>query len=659
MMAFPKTLIDSINNSGAEVYSNGVLKTDTFNPIWNGVIEIRPKSGRVLDYNFNSSFATFQIGSIVYNEDRGDKNGAFFNIDEQAKLTGTWTWRTQGSIVTKEAPTPVEPSWKITQNNLDSFSYGNSTLKINGAVATLNSPIFKGDAILVVPNSGYKLISASANGIASDGREVSITFTDKGNGNLEGVFPDEKSLLTLNFNLYSEELPVVVYTLLSGDFRSWYKLTVNDTAKVMGDDVYAGDIIKLVITDPERLFNRVYMSGGDSTGEFTISEDGLTASWTARKASNNVSWSYISASSKEATQIYTIKQKDIDVLSSKHVTMTINGKTAVVGSLMKAGDNLVMLPDSGWGIVSARIVDGLSSGVIIFNVQDGGSKATATVNNLMQFNYGATFDVTSEQKTPEVRSSFNNIYLVTPETMAEINKKRFILEASGGENQTIEIKDYGQYILGLIDLPFAIDPNYILESENVILGNKQISVQTPKINSDIIRVDLGKIVVDGEFKNSLDYVGVTALLHLPRVSPINIGLEYVIGCEIGISYYIDVYDGTATINISSSKVDDVIITQKVNMGFNVPYINEVSAGVENSSISVGGDNGVTRPFIELVKTELILPTGFYTIPVIDEGNLTGKTGYIEVDNINLNTTATAIERELIINTLKSGVIIND
>ncbi len=658
-MPFPKTLIDSVNNSGAEVYSNGVLKTDTFNPNWNGVIEIRPKRGRVLDYNYNSSFAAFKIGSRIYNNDRGDEKGAFFDIDGQDKYTGNWTWITKGSIVTKEAPKPVEPSWKITQNNLDSFSDGNSTLKINGVVATLNSPIVSGDTILVVPNSGYKLINVTANGIASDGRDVSITFTNKGNDSWDGIFPDEKSLLALNFNLYSEELPVVVYTLLRDDFRSWYKLTVNDTEKVMGDDVYAGDIIKLVITDPERLFNRVYMSGGDSTGEFTISEDGLTASWTARKASNNVSWSYISASSKEAPQIYTIKQKDIDVLSAKHVTMTINGKTAVVGSLMKAGDNLVMLPDSGWGIVSARIVDGLGSGVIIFNVQDGGSKATATVNDLMQFNYGATFDVTSEQKTPEVRSSFNNIYLVTPETMAEINKKRFILEATGGENQTIEIKDYGKYILGLIDLPFAIDPNYILENENVILGNKQISVQTPKINSDIIRVDLGKIVVDGEFNNSLDYVGVTALLHLPRLSPINIGLEYVIGCEIGITYDIDVYDGTATINISSSKVGDVIITQKVNMGFNVPYINEVSAGVENSSISVGGDNGVTRPFIELVKTELILPTGFYTIPVIDEGNLTGKTGYIEVDNINLNTTATAIERELIINTLKSGVIIND
>ena len=208
-MAFSKTLIDSINNAGAEVYSNGVLKTDTFNPIWNGVIEIRPKSGRVLDYNYNDSFATFKIGSRIYNNDRGDEKGVFFDIDGQDKYTGNWTWITQGSIVTKEAPAPVEPSWKITQNNLVSFSDGNSKLKINGVVATLNSPIFSGDTILVVPNSGYKLKNVSANGIASDGRDVSITFTDKGNGSWECIFPDEKSLLALNFNLYSEELPVL------------------------------------------------------------------------------------------------------------------------------------------------------------------------------------------------------------------------------------------------------------------------------------------------------------------------------------------------------------------------------------------------------------------------------------------------------------------
>ncbi|MGC8030522.1 hypothetical protein ACP3WD_25090, partial [Salmonella enterica] len=74
------------------------------------------------------SFAAFKIGSIIYNNDRGDEKGVFFDIDGQDKYTGTWVWITQGSIVTKEAPKPVEPSWKITQNNLNSFSDGKSTL---------------------------------------------------------------------------------------------------------------------------------------------------------------------------------------------------------------------------------------------------------------------------------------------------------------------------------------------------------------------------------------------------------------------------------------------------------------------------------------------------------------------------------------------------
>ena len=124
-MAFSKTLIDSINNAGAEVYSNGVLKTNTFNPNLGCVIEIRPKSGRVLDYNEDSYFATFLIGPIIYRNDRGDENGAFFDIDDQNKYTGNWTWKTKGSIVTKEAPKPVEPSWKIKQNNLNSFQMVN------------------------------------------------------------------------------------------------------------------------------------------------------------------------------------------------------------------------------------------------------------------------------------------------------------------------------------------------------------------------------------------------------------------------------------------------------------------------------------------------------------------------------------------------------
>ena len=551
-----------------------------------------------------------------------------------------------------------EPAWKITKSDLAVFSDSHAKLTINGSLAVLNSPLVSGDSLVVTPDSGYQINSVSAYGISSEGLDVNISFTKNSNGSWAATFPDHEKLLTLYFNVESRVLPVTAYTLINSDFRQYYKIQINDVDASAWNDVYVGDTLKIVIKDSVYYIKSAKMWGGDGKANFTVSDDGNSATWIARKATNNVSWSGISVETGEHSNPYSLQQKDLNAIAAGHVTMTVNGVAAAVGVNVALGTKLVLTANSGWTILNANVQNTIGQ-INNFKVSGDGTKATLTINEFLDTTYPLDFNISSEQSTPEVRSSFNNIYLVTPETMAEINKKRFILEANGGANQTIEIKDYGRYILGLIDLPFAIDPSYILERESVILGNKQISVQTPKINSDIIRVDLGKIVVDGEFNDSRDYVGATALLHLPRVSPINIGLEYVIGCEIGITYDIDVYDGTATINISSSKVGDVIITQKANMGFNVPYINEVSAGVENSSIRVGGDNGVTKPFIELVKTELILPTGFYTIPVIDEGNLTGETGYIEVDNINLNTTATAIERELIINTLKSGVIIND
>lgn len=570
---------------------------------------------------------------------------------EKGGIQGKFTYK----VVDEIGPEP-EPAWKITQSDLAVFSDSHAKLTINGSLAVLNSPLVSGDSLVVTPDSGYQINSVSAYGTSSEGLDVNISFTKNSNGSWAATFPDHKKLLKLNFNVESRVLPVTAYTLINSDFGQSYKIQINDVDASVGDDVYVGDTLKIVIKDSVYYIKSAKMWGGDGNANFTVSDDGNSATWIARKATNNVSWSGISVETGEHSNPYALQQKDLKAIAAGHVTMTVNGVAAAVGVNVALGTKLVLTANSGWTILNANVQNTIGQ-INNFNVSGDGTKATLTIDEFLDTTYTLNFNISSEQSTPEVRSSFNNIYLVTPETMAEINKKRFILESSGGETPTIETKDYGQYILGLIDLPFAIDPSYILESESVILGNKQISVQTPKINSDIIRVDLGKIVVDGEFNDSRDYVGVTALLHLPRVSPINIGLEYVIGCEIGITYDIDVYDGTATINISSSKVGDVIITQKANMGFNVPYINEVSTGVENSSIRVGGDNGVTKPFIELVKTNLILPTGFYTIPVIDEGDLTGKTGYIEADNVNLNTTATARERELIINTLKSGVII--
>ncbi|WP_459566895.1 hypothetical protein, partial [Enterobacter hormaechei] len=80
-MAFSKTLIDLVNTWGGEVWHGGVQKLDTFNPTYDGVIEIRPKAGLRLILNSNSSLATFKTGSRIQNADAGStEDKALFAI---------------------------------------------------------------------------------------------------------------------------------------------------------------------------------------------------------------------------------------------------------------------------------------------------------------------------------------------------------------------------------------------------------------------------------------------------------------------------------------------------------------------------------------------------------------------------------------------------
>ena len=78
---------------------------------------------------------------------------------------------------------------------------------------------------------------------------------------------------------------------------------------------------------------------------------------------------------------------------------------------------------------------------------------------------------------------------------------------------------------------------------------------------------------------------------------------------------------------------------------------------DNSNISVGGDNGIKTPFITIVRNESVLKDGFFTIPVIDESNLSSASGYVRVEDVNLIGDTMLTEKESIISKLKSGVIL--
>ena len=168
---------------------------------------------------------------------------------------------------------------------------------------------------------------------------------------------------------------------------------------------------------------------------------------------------------------------------------------------------------------------------------------------------------------------------------------------------------------------------------------------------------MGTITVPNTHNNLLDFAGTQAIIHLPLAPSIVLELEYVIGQTIGVYYLLDCYTGTATINITSTKLEGVISSTQVDIGVRIPYMADSYTAPENTGVVAGGDNGVKIPYIELISHDAILPHGFFTIPVVDETIINDQKGYIKVDNVELVTGALGNERAQIISLLTSGVII--
>lgn len=422
----------------------------------------------------------------------------------------------------------------------------------------------------------------------------------------------------------------------------------------VGTELKVGDEIKLTVQSGYEI-NYASLSYGEGQSErFVVSEDLKTATLVLPAGGN---YGFTVDSSVIDTS-YKLQSGDISALNTSRHTTTLNGVKAFLGQSMPVGSVFVMTPASGWRLDSAGGTSFDSGDEFILRFRASGDNLTATTDKELEQGSYITWDITETQITPNVEASFNKIYKVTDGVMELVNKARFVIEDIGSADfPTFESVDYGGQILSLLSLPFEIDPSYVLENESIQLGKLNTRVQAPKINDDNITLDLGSIVVPAA-TDSTGYVGVTALLYLPRLDPIALDLENVIGQTVGVKYVIDVYSGRATVNISSTKTGGVITTKSVDMGFNIPYINEQGQSIDNSNIDVGGDNGITRARIDLVKTDLILAKGFWTIPVVDEGKLDGYTGFVEYEHVRLDFKAPLAEKALLESKLNNGVIIN-
>lgn len=354
----------------------------------------------------------------------------------------------------------------------------------------------------------------------------------------------------------------------------------------------------------------------------------------------------------------------LDFITGSSVSMFVDGVPAFDGQVVASGQLVELKAATGFKFESEPFfiyTDTFTYQDYIFTLPlDSASKiGAATYTGIYDTRPGGfpnLSTVIDESDSGEV-TPLNNVYVVDVDIIEQVNAQRFITQYDGDTENNI---DYGVYILSLLQLPFKIDDDLIAGENTIKLGNKTLKVSAPQVVADSIAVNMGNITVPEIEFNALDFTNVAINLHLPFTNSIVVEAQYIIGETLGIEYIIDVYSGNAIINLTSTKVDGAVFySVNVNLGVTVPYTTQSVSNQQlyNGNITQLGNNRITKPIIEVVKNDSILPYGFFTIPINDEGALANESGFITVSNINLEVDALNFERETIINKLTSGVII--
>lgn len=562
--------------------------------------------------------------------------------------------------------------------------------KINGSIIKVGDTAKTGDVITIECGATKKIRVINGNPFCQ--------FQNSSTGELQKRFSVSEDLKTATLtipsdNIIYDELAVaydtiiveVGYTIKQTDLdtisNGGGKLFIKGVPAIVGSVINYGDNIRFDALSgrefylydlnmwtkiPSAYFAGRTSSGGTHQTENLILSDNKTSisGVLSKPASGTYNSIVVKTNATVTPADYVLKQSDIDNLTNSKVKLTINGVEAIVGSEIRVGDILIAKADNGYEFYEIVISTFVKYSSIYFSGRGSSGQVINLGFTLSLDNKTATLTFSKEtgwtpnsliSSTKQVTSVIgsNNVYSLDEKQLDDVNNKRFVLQ---GNPPTL--LDYGQYILSVIQLPCKLPNEYILDSEKIRLANVSIDVSANVVSTDNIRIDLGEIFTPKTNNNFLDYSNTVAILHLPRTDAITVDLEYVINKTLQIEYILDCYTGLATVNIKSKESDLVILTRKVDIGINIPMANsQTSQSVDNSNISIGGDNGIRTPFIEIVRNESVLKDGFFTIPVIDESNLTSASGYVRVEDVNLIGDTMLTEKESIISKLKSGVIL--
>lgn len=240
---------------------------------------------------------------------------------------------------------------------------------------------------------------------------------------------------------------------------------------------------------------------------------------------------------------------------------------------------------------------------------------------------------------------FINIYNVELEQLELLNAYRFTELAYNNESILIKESDLSNYIVNLIKFPFSVtggDPTQIL------IGNKITTFTGNFINSNLYEIDLGSISVPITINDSVSFSNVTIECYIPYMKKFLLDTDEVLGNVLDFKMIVNLLTGLVTMNVLNTSTQSIIYSDNVLVGESIP--NAIGGGVDVSTDTIL-NNATDTVYIE-VKT--LQPKNN---TVTDQ--LLNVSGFIQVENVLINSVATIEEQDEIRRLLKQGVFINE
>ena len=267
---------------------------------------------------------------------------------------------------------------------------------------------------------------------------------------------------------------------------------------------------------------------------------------------------------------------------------------------------------------------------------------------------GKVFDLMSGVPNAEFPMCY--VYNPTYAQLEKVAKARYNTPSSGTTQPSTTI-DLSKYIIKVYKtyVDFEVDKN----PSDVILGSIDSNVLSDVILKHPV-IDCGTVTLTEEQENVLDYSPFAKLeIYLPFIGTKELDIDVIRGKEIQLIYKVNVMSGKC---LAVLQYNDIPLYQfDGTIGEDIPFATNTDS-VDFGSIRAGSDNplsmGTNYAYYILTTNKGYAPDkDIDGLAQYESGVIGDYTGYVRINNVELETSATDDEKKKIENLLKVGVII--